>query len=231
MTNPAPFAEIWRGPFLESVHSGHAVICDSTGQIVDALGQSEDGDPAAQFFQDDSGAAFDHLWRGGQSRSDNRTTGAVLRLASEGAAIHTDRVAVWLETLGLSDDDFRCGPQEPNDTPAREALIRAHEKPCQIHNNCSGKHAGFLTWCKHSRTGPEYVEISHPLQRAIRAAVEELTELESPGYGYDGCSAPNFATTVHGLARAATSPGQTRAVRRATGPRAGWSRPCCATPS
>ena len=26
MTQAAPFAEIWRGPFLESVHSGHAVV-------------------------------------------------------------------------------------------------------------------------------------------------------------------------------------------------------------
>ena len=38
MIAPAPFAEIWRGPFLESVHSGHAVICDSTGQIMEAWG-------------------------------------------------------------------------------------------------------------------------------------------------------------------------------------------------
>ena len=41
MTQPAPFAEIWRGPFLESVHEGHAVICDEAGQIVESW-----GDPA-----------------------------------------------------------------------------------------------------------------------------------------------------------------------------------------
>ena len=41
MTQAAPFAEIWRGPFLESVHSGHAVICDDSGQIVEAWGNPD----------------------------------------------------------------------------------------------------------------------------------------------------------------------------------------------
>ena len=78
----------------------------------------------------------------------------------------------------------------------------AHEKPCQSHNNCSGKHAGFLTLTRHLRAGPEYVDPDHPIQRAIRAATEEVTEEPSPGFGIDGCSAPNFATTLQGLARA-----------------------------
>lgn len=38
------------------------------------------------------------------------------------------------------------------------------------------------------------------MQRAVRAAFEEMTGAASPGYGIDGCSAPNFATTMHGLA-------------------------------
>ena len=71
-----------------------------------------------------------------------------------------------------------------------------------MHNNCSGKHAGFLTLTKHLKAGPEYVEPDHPIQRAIRAATDEVTGMTSPGYGIDGCSAPNFATSIHGLARA-----------------------------
>jgi L-asparaginase II len=80
--------------------------------------------------------------------------------------------------------------------------ILAHEGPCQLHNNCSGKHSGFLTTVKHLKAGPEYVELDHPLQRAVKAAFEEVTGEDSPGFGIDGCSAPNFATTVAGLARA-----------------------------
>jgi L-asparaginase II len=71
-----------------------------------------------------------------------------------------------------------------------------------LHNNCSGKHSGFLTMNKHLKGGSEYIEIDHPLQRAIRQAFEETTGEDSPGWGIDGCSAPNFATSVTGLARA-----------------------------
>jgi L-asparaginase II len=40
------------------------------------------------------------------------------------------------------------------------------------------------------------------VQRAVRAAFEEMCGADSPGWGIDGCSAPNFATTMHGLALA-----------------------------
>ena len=41
MANPVQMAEIWRGTFLESVHSGHAVVCDSAGDIVEAWGDPD----------------------------------------------------------------------------------------------------------------------------------------------------------------------------------------------
>ncbi|MFQ5624787.1 MAG: asparaginase, partial [Paracoccaceae bacterium] len=120
-----------------------------------------------------------------------------------GARIHTDRVERWLHGLGLSDGDLRCGPQLPNDRAARAALREAPEAPGQIHNNCSGKHSGFLTLSKHLGGGPEYIVPDHPVQKAVRAAFEEMTGEASPGFGIDGCSAPNFATSLRGLARAA----------------------------
>jgi len=117
-----------------------------------------------------------------------------------GADIHTRRINVWLSQLGLRDSDLRCGPQLPNDFPARNAMIKTDASPCQVHNNCSGKHAGFLTLAQHMGAGPEYVEMDHPVQQACLSAFEETTGQDSPCYGIDGCSAPNFATTVTGLA-------------------------------
>ena len=81
-------------------------------------------------------------------------------------------------------------------------MIRTGESPCQMHNNCSGKHSGFLTLSHHLGAGPEYIDIDHPVQQAVRAAFEDTTGQDSPGWGIDGCSAPNFQTTVLGLARA-----------------------------
>lgn len=201
MTKPAPFAEIWRGPFLESVHSGHAVICDERGQIVQAW-----GDPWLVVLPRSSSKmiqALPLITSGAADAFGLTSAQLALSCAShQGAAIHTARVKDWLETLGLEDQAFRCGPQEPSDVDAREALIRAHEAPCQMHNNCSGKHSGFLTLTKHLGAGPEYVDPAHPLQRACLSAFEEVTQETSPGFGIDGCSAPNFACTLHGMARA-----------------------------
>lgn len=201
MTNSVALAEVWRGPFLESVHRGHAVVCDDNGQIVHAW-----GDPQTVVLPRSSSKmiqALPLIESGAADAFGLGTEQLALACASHnGAAIHTDRVTEWLDHLGLGDDDFRCGPQEPDDREARNALIRAHERPCQMHNNCSGKHSGFLTLNKHLGAGPDYVDPGHAVQRACLEAFERVTGESSPGFGIDGCSAPNYASSLHGMARA-----------------------------
>jgi len=201
MTHAAPFAEIWRGPFLESVHSGHAVICDEKGQIVEAWG---DADTVVLPRSSSKMIQALPLVRSGAADAFNLTTRqlALACASHQGAQIHLDGVGAWLEQLGLNDDDFKCGPEESRDREVKVAQIRAHESPCRIHNNCSGKHAGFLTLTQHLGAGPEYTKPDHPVQRACLEAFEQVTQETSPGYGIDGCSAPNYAATLHGIARA-----------------------------
>jgi L-asparaginase II len=193
--------ELWRGGLLESAHSGHAVICDAAGEVIEAW-----GDPAAMIFPRSSCKmiqALPLIESGAADAAGLTAAQLALSCAShQGAALHTGMVTRWLADLGLGESDLRCGSHWPYDVPEHDRLVLAHEKPCQIHNNCSGKHAGFLTLTQHLRAGPDYVDPDHPIQRAIRAATEEVTEETSPGYGIDGCSAPNFATTLQGLARA-----------------------------
>ncbi len=216
MTNPAPLVEIWRGPIVESLHMGHAVICDDTGQIVESW-----GNPEAMIYPRSSSKmiqALPLIESGAAAAYGLTPEHLALACASHNAAaIHTDRVQTWLMNLGKSDSDFRCGAQEPGDIPTRDALIRASDSPCQYHNNCSGKHCGFLTLTDHLKAGPEYVDIDHPVQRACLTAFEELTQVNSPGYGIDGCSAPNHLTSLHGMARAM---GFFAAARQGNGTRA-----------
>ena len=197
----ARLIELWRGGILEGWHNGHAVVCDEKGEIIEAW-----GDPEAIIFPRSSCKmiqALPLLESGAAARAGLSDAQLALACASHnGAALHVGMVADWLKAEGLGEADLRCGAHVPYDETERDRLTCAHEKPCQMHNNCSGKHAGFLTLARHLKAGPEYVEIDHPVQRAIRAATDEVTGLESPGYGIDGCSAPNFATSVHGLARA-----------------------------
>ena len=201
MTAAVPMAEVWRGDLLESVHSGHAVICDENGEVVEAW-----GDPSALIYPRSSCKmiqALPLIESGAADAFGLKTEHLALSCASHNAAeIHTSRVNAWLADLGLSDHDFRCGPQLPPDIDARNQLIRAHEEPCQVHNNCSGKHAGFLTLNRHMDAGAEYVEIDHPIQVSIKSAFEETTGEDSPLWAIDGCSAPNHACTVTGLASA-----------------------------
>jgi L-asparaginase II len=201
MTQAAPFTEIWRGPFLESRHVGHAVICDAQGDIVESW-----GDPEQVILPRSSSKMIQALPLVRSGAADDAGLGteqlALACASHNGAAIHTERVNAWMDTLGLGDDAFRCGPQDPDDRAAHEALIRAHEQPCQVHNNCSGKHAGFLTLNRHLGGGTEYIDPDHPVQKACLEAFEEVTGETSPGYGIDGCSAPNFASTLHGMGRA-----------------------------
>ena len=198
MTNPQAMAELWRGGMLESVHLGHAVICDASG-VVEAW-----GDPDAVIFPRSSCKMVQALplLESGVGAGLSQTQLALACASHQGSALHTGHVARWLSDLGLSENDLRCGSHEPFDHDERDRMIRAGERPCQLHNNCSGKHAGFLMLNRHMRGGPEYVEPDHPMQRTIRQAFEEVTGEASPGYGIDGCSAPNFATSVTGLARA-----------------------------
>jgi L-asparaginase II len=197
MADAVSMVEVWRGDVAESHHRGHAVICDAGGEVLAAW-----GDPDAVILPRSSCKMLQAL---PLVESGAALTSEQLALACashSGGAMHVTRVADWLAGLGLSEADLRCGPQVPEDTRERHRLRAAGLAPSQLHNNCSGKHAGFLTLGLHLHAGSEYVEIGHPVQQAVRAAFEEITGAPSPGYGIDGCSAPNFATTVRGLALA-----------------------------
>ncbi|KJS41613.1 MAG: L-asparaginase [Roseovarius sp. BRH_c41] len=201
MSQPVPLTEIWRGPMAESMHLGHAVICDAGGSIVEAW-----GNPSETILPRSSSKmiqALPLITSGAADAQGLTTEQLALACASHnGAAIHTSRVNRWLGDLGLTDDDFRCGAHDPQDKEAHKALLCSGTSPCQVHNNCSGKHAGFLTLNRHLGGGPDYIAPDHPVQRAVLEAFETVTRETSPFYGIDGCSAPNHASSLHGMARA-----------------------------
>ena len=201
MAQAVKMVEIWRGPMAESVHRGHAVVCDAKGDVVHAWGDADQvilPRSSVKMIQ-----ALALVESGAADAAGLTPRQLALACAShEGAPLHADAVGDWLGTLGLSESDLRCGSHMPFGQDPRRDMIREGTTPCQLHNNCSGKHAGFLTWVQHMKAGPEYVEADHPLQLAIRTAFEEVTDAPSPCYGIDGCSAPNFAGSLHGIAHA-----------------------------
>jgi L-asparaginase II len=121
-----------------------------------------------------------------------------------GEPMHTDRVKAWLARIGCNASDLACGPHPVRYEPVWEAMIKAGEAPTRVHNNCSGKHTGFLTIARHWDIATAgYERHDHPVQRAVAKALNELSGL--PGefaWGVDGCAAPNFALPLSGFARA-----------------------------
>lgn len=194
-----PLVELWRGGRLESLHHGHAVICGADGAVREAW-----GNPAAVIYPRSSCKMIQALplLETGAGAKLGTAQLALACASHQGARQHVDAVGRWLADLGLSEADLRCGVQDPSDRDERDRLIRCDDPACQLHNNCSGKHAGFLTLNRHLGADAEYTEPDHPVQVAVRMAFEEVTGETSPGYGIDGCSAPNYACTLAGLARA-----------------------------
>ena len=201
MLHSVPLVQVWRGDFLESSHRGHAVVCTLEGEIVDAW-----GNPGHVILPRSSCKILQALplvTSGAADAFGLTSQQLALSCAShQGAEVHSNLVLNWLQDLAKTDDDFRCGTQWPRDIAASNDLVKTDQAACRYHNNCSGKHCGFLTLSKHLGAGLDYHLVDHPVQQAVRTAFEDITGETSPGYGIDGCSAPNWACTMAGLARA-----------------------------
>lgn len=204
MSGPVPLVELWRGDFLESVHTGHAVICTANGEVVESWGNPEQvilPRSSCKMVQ-----ALPLVTSGAADAAGLTDEQLALSCASHnGADIHVSRVNRWLADLGLDEKALICGPQAPDNAAEHKRLLFGGDAPGRSHNNCSGKHSGFLTLARHLGAGPDYVDPDHPVQQAVRAAFEDATGTPDLGHAIDGCSAPNYATTVAGLARAVAS--------------------------
>jgi L-asparaginase II len=192
-----PLAEVTRGTLSESRHLGHAVVCGPDGEIEAAW-----GDPALLVLPRSACKMVQALPLA-EAEAGLAPERLALACASHaGTPAHVAAVAGWLAANGLAAGDLRCGAHAPLDRAAAEALLRDGARPSPLHNNCSGKHAGFLHLARAWGGAPDYLEPDHPVQRAARAALEETAQEASPAWAVDGCSAPNFAVTLAGLGRA-----------------------------
>lgn len=198
MTSAVPMAEIFRGEFLESVHFGHAVIARANGEIVEVFGDAE------QIILPRSSIKMMQALPLVESGAADGLSAEQLALACashSGETRHVERVTAWLGDLGLDEHALCCGPQASQDEELRHAMIRERLSPTRAHNNCSGKHAGFLTLTKYLGATPDYIDPEHSVQKAVKAAIEDTCGEDSPGFGIDGCSAPNYAVSLAGFAR------------------------------
>jgi L-asparaginase II len=201
--NPV-LVEIWRGEAVESQHRGAWVVCDSSGTAIDGAGAWRI--PVFTRSSVKSLQALPLLETGAAQRFDYSDAEVALALASHnGETCHTEPVAGLLARLGLSVADLQCGAQQPGDPATRIDLRDRHEAPTALHNNCSGKHAGFLALALHLGVPvAEYLSRASTSQRLIQKAVADVSGIaEDDLYvAIDGCSAPTFRMPLSALATA-----------------------------
>jgi L-asparaginase II len=201
--NPV-LVRIWRGRHVESVHRGAWCLVDGAGRALAGEGSSEAPVFARSSIKPiqalpllESGAAE----RFGFTSEDL----AVMVSSHSGEACHTERVASVLRRLGLSESALLCGVHAPTDPQTRRELERAGLAPSALHNNCSGKHAGFLALALELGVPIEsYLDPEGECQRRVRAALGDLAGVpqESLEAAVDGCSAPTYRVGLRPLATA-----------------------------
>jgi L-asparaginase II len=225
--NPV-LVQLWRGPCVESRHRGSVAVLDAAGAVV-----FERGDIDARVFPRSAVKLLQALplvASGAAERFGLSDAELALACASHnGEQAHVLGAASALAHVGLDEAVLECGSHWPYLDLAQRALLKSGQSPCPLHNNCSGKHAGFI--CLGAHIGkPEpgslagYVKPEHPVMREVGAALEATTgeRLSEAPMGTDGCSIPTYALPLRSLALAfarvaagqGLSPEHTRAARR-----------------
>ncbi|HJW56442.1 MAG TPA: asparaginase [Burkholderiaceae bacterium] len=199
-----PLVEVTRGTEVECIHYGSVAVVNTQGEL---LHQAGDPDSltftrstikpfqAAPFLRADGPARFGFTMR----------EIALLCASHSGEAMHVDTVQSMLLKAGCDEHHLHCGCHVPMHYAVMEKKPPANEIFNQLHNNCSGKHAGFLAWCvQHGHPLDSYLDAWHPLQQAVRASVAHFAGVAESDLkmGIDGCSAPNYAMPLSRLARA-----------------------------
>jgi L-asparaginase II len=200
--NLIPLIEISRGGTPECLHFGAIAVVNRRGKLLAHAGDahwltfSRSTLKALQAlpFMQAGGAA--HFGFGPQQV-------AMLCASHNGEDKHVAQTQTMLGKAGLDYKALRCGCHVPSIFGTLETTPPAGYTYDERHNNCSGKHAGFLAYCvQHGLSLDDYIDPAHPLQTAIRRDVARATGMDPADFklGIDGCSAPNYALPLANLA-------------------------------
>ncbi|MGN6528829.1 MAG: asparaginase [Burkholderiaceae bacterium] len=236
MPNPV-LAQVWRGEIVESFHRGAFVVADAAGRVVHAGGDIDRpvyARSAVKGLQ-----ALPLVDTGAAERFGLVDEELALACASHGGEPrHVEVAARVLAKAGVDASVLECGTHWPLGEAAARTLAAEGGAPGPLHNNCSGKHAGFacVGCLLAASAGPGrdadaaraflrgYVEPAHPVMREVGAAIEAATgvRLADAPVATDGCSIPTFALPLRALALAfarfgtgiGLNPGYARAAAR-----------------
>jgi L-asparaginase II len=229
MRNPE-LVEVLRGALTESRHRGAVAVVDAAGAAVLTLGDS--AAPVLPRSAVKPLQALPLIESGAADRYGFGDEELALACASHGGEPgHVAVASRMLARAGLDAAALECGAHWPSYQAASQALARSGDAPSALHNNCSGKHAGFI--CVACASGVDhhgYVAAGHPVQREVRAVIETLTGagVSEDQCGIDGCSIPTWGVPLSALAHAFARFGTGHGLAPERAKAAGRLRAACA---
>ncbi len=202
---PPPLViEATRGDMVESRHSVSFAVSDPTGRILLHGGDIEAPIYARSAIKPLQALAL--VESGAAEAFELGDAEIALACASHNAEPrHVETVLAWLARIGCSAADLECGPQMPSRETDQIVLIRSGDKAGREHNNCSGKHSGFLSVARHlGHPTRGYSRYDHPVQQRVLGLLETMTGLDLSGAprGIDGCGIPVIGVPLGNLALA-----------------------------
>jgi L-asparaginase II len=229
VSNPV-LVEVFRGGLVESRHRGAIAVVDAHGAMVLAIGDITKAvfprsavKPLQALLLVESGAADRYAF------GDEEL--ALACASHNGEPAQVEVVTRMLSKADLDLSALGCGTHWPSSQTAAFALARAGVMPSALHNNCSGKHAGFLSVaCALGVDHRGYWRPDHAVQRHVRAVLEDLTDapLSDDDRAIDGCSVPTWAIPIANLARAFAKFGTGRGLALGRADAAARLRAACA---
>jgi L-asparaginase II len=190
-------AEVVRSGYVEGTHHGAVVALRPDGSVALAVGDV--GRPIFPRSSNKPLQAVAMLDAGWEPASEEQ-----LALATASHNGEPGHLAVVTGMLGALGEAALGNPaMPPVSEPAWYQILRDGGEASRLTMNCSGKHAAMLATCVANGWSLEnYLEVTHPVQRACLLGIEAQAGEPVRHVAVDGCGAPQHALTLTGLARA-----------------------------
>ena len=218
VSEPAPpvLATIWRGTVVEARIRGHVAVVDSSGTLLSSAGTPDAKTTLRSCVKPIQALPFLRLAADRLGATDAEI--AIACASHQGEDEHVATARALLAKARVPEAALGCGPQMPADDATARRLMASGGEPLPIHNNCSGKHAAMLATCAVMGWPLDgYLELEHPCQQAVSAALQEMlgVDLAAAPRGIDGCGLTTYGAPLASVARGFATGSHDPAFRRA----------------
>ena len=181
-------AQLLREGIVESVHTAHAVVCDSRGRTLSVAGNAETASfirSSLKPFQALSVTASGTLETYGLDDRDL----AIMCASHRSTMAHMRQAFRILWKADIPPTNLKCPVPEGATSP--------------LAHSCSGKHAGMLAVSKQQHWPLDnYLDRNHPVQKLILSRMAELLGMPADEFigAHDDCGVPTYVLQIHQMA-------------------------------